>query len=134
MSLRPSSELVLPPEPVGRRSVRALAAAQAAAVATGFLWYGLSIATGLIFHFMPGAPFLAATFVFRQSAGNRRATWPETAVILTGGLLVVAAGLVAIAAGGRALDAPQAVAAIIAAGAVIALLWLRRAGQPVAGT
>jgi hypothetical protein len=104
--------------------------AQAAAIATGLLWYALSIATGLIFHFMPGAPFLAATFVFRQLLGNRPATWLEVVVILTGGLLVVTAGLLAIQAGGGALDAPELVAAVIAAGAVAAVFWLRRGRSP----
>ena len=127
MMFRSSIELDSLAERVTRRSIHALAVAQAAAVAIGLLWYVLSVATGLIFHFMPAAPFLAATFAFRRSTGNRQAGWTEAVAIVVGGLLLVAAGLVAIGAGGGTFDVSVFVAAVIAAGAAIALIWLRRA-------
>ena len=37
----------------------------AAALGAGALWFALSVATGLIFHFMPAAPTLVAVWVLR---------------------------------------------------------------------
>ena len=45
----------------------------AAALGAGALWFALSVATGLIFHFMPAAPILAAVWV-------RRAYGPDAPV------------------------------------------------------
>jgi hypothetical protein len=104
------------------------AMAFAAAVAAGLLWYALSIATGLIFHFMPGAPFLAAAAAFRWATGSRRATWAEVAGLLAGSSLVTAAGLLAVPAGGGTLDDVAPVAAVVLGGFILALAWLRRPG------
>ena len=105
-----------------------LGPALGAAALVGLLWFGLSIATGLIYHFMPGAPFLAAAAVFRWATHSRRANRTEVAVILAGSCIVVAAGLRAVPAVGGSLDPPALVAAVTIGGFVLALAWLRRPG------
>lgn len=110
--------------------VRDLALALGGAVSVGLLWFFLSIATGLIFHFMPGATFLAASGVVRWTALGRRSTWAEAAVVIAGGAVVTAAGLIAVRAAGGALDKPAEVAAVIIVGAAIALAWLRPVRRP----
>lgn len=48
-----------------RRRPPAWAVVTSATIGAGILWMVLSIATGLIFHFMPGAPILTAVWVQR---------------------------------------------------------------------
>ena len=107
----------------------ALGLALGAGALVGLLWFSLSIATGLIYHFMPGAPFLAAAAIFRWATHSRRANRTEIAEILTGSLIVVAAGLLAVPAAGGSLDPPALVAAVSFGGFVLALTWLRRPGD-----
>ncbi|MCJ7709299.1 MAG: hypothetical protein MUQ32_00555, partial [Chloroflexi bacterium] len=54
-----------------RPEVAALLVAVSGAAAAVGLWIVLASITGLIYHFMPGAPFLAAAWSFRQVAGSR---------------------------------------------------------------
>ena len=112
--------------------VRDLALALGGAVCAGLLWFVLSIATGLIFHFMPGATFLAASGVLRWTARDRRATPVDAAVVIAGGAIVTAAGLVAVRAAGGSLDKPAEIAVVIVVGAAIALAWLRPVRRPAA--
>lgn len=55
--------------PAVSRGHRPLSAAvvATATIGTGALWLILSMATGLIFHFMPGAPMIAAVWVRRAA-------------------------------------------------------------------
>jgi hypothetical protein len=105
---------------------RALVLAVGAAAALVALWYALSIWTGLVFHFMPGAAFVAATWVFRSQTPRRPATWVEVVVVVGTAGLLTAVGLVAVHAAGGALDRPAEIAAILIAGVAIAITWLRR--------
>ena len=107
------------------RAAVAVGLAGAAMVAAAALWYGLSIATGLIFHFMPGAPALAGAWVFRTAA-RRPASWPEAALLAAGAALASLFGSIAIPSGGGSLDAPLLVAAAFVGGLAIAALVLRR--------
>ena len=132
MTIRPRTEAeieaairVAPAHPV-----RDLALALGGAVSVGLLWFVLSIATGLIFHFMPGATFLAASGVVRWTAHGRRATPVEAAVVIAGGAIVTAAGLVAVRTAGGSLDKPAEIAIVIVVGAAIALAWLRPVRGP----
>lgn len=141
MTNRPSSGDQPAPEGTRARPVDsglaslspALGLALGAAALVGLLWFGLSIATGLIYHFMPGAPFLAAAAVFRWATHSRRANRTEITEILTGSLIVVAAGLLAVPAAGGSLDPPALVAAVSIGGFVLALTWLRRPGSASVG-
>lgn len=105
---------------------QALVIAVGAAVALVALWYVLSVSTGLVFHFMPGATFVAATWVFRGQTHRRPATWGETAVVVAGTGLLTALALVAVHAAGGGLDRPAEIAAVVVAGAGIGMIWLRR--------
>ncbi len=49
----------------------------AAALGAGALWFALSVATGLIFHFMPAAPILAAVWVRRAYGPDAPVPWPS---------------------------------------------------------
>lgn len=103
-----------------------LAAVGAAGIAG--LWVVLAAATGLIFHLLPGATMLAAAWIFRHLGSSRRASWPEVIGIVGSGLLATGAGIGAVTAIGRPLDPAPLTAAVAAAGALIALVWLRRDG------
>ena len=107
---------------------RPLALAVGAAVPVGVLWLALSLATGLIYHFMPGAMFLASTWAFRWATRGGRASWAEAVAVTIGAGAVTAVGLVAVPAAGGALDDPREIAAVILVGAGLALVWLRRPG------
>ncbi len=48
-----------------------------AALGAGALWFALSVATGLIFHFMPAAPILAAVWVRRAYGPDAPVPWPS---------------------------------------------------------
>lgn len=94
-------------------------------------WILLAAATSLIFHFLPGATFLAAAYAFRWRTGARRAGRREIGTILAVGGAGTAIGLGAVAGIGRELDGEALTALVVVAGAAIATIWLRRG--PVRG-
>jgi len=109
------------PRPVG-------AAVVAAVLGVGLLWLVLSVVTGLIFHFMPGAPIVAAVWVRRSYGPDRPLAWNSLGVHVVGGVMVsLATGATLLAAGGSLDDGGQ-VAAVLLAGTVIAI-WLGRRGS-----
>lgn len=97
-------------------------------VAVG-LWIALASITGLIYHFMPGGPFLVAAWIFRQVEGGRRAGWAECAAIATVGAAASAVGILAVSSIGRELDAVPLTGLAAVAGAAISVAWLRRASS-----
>jgi len=118
--------------PRSRPATAALLLAVAGAGATVALWIILASITGLIYHFLPGAPFLVAAWVFRQVEHGRRATWSEIAVIVTVGAVASILGSLAVASIGRELDAPAATGLVALAGAAMSAAWLRRGPSAVA--
>lgn len=109
-----------------RAATANLLLAVAGAGATVVLWVILASITGLIYHFLPGAPFLVAAWVFRQVEGGRRAAWPAIVVIVAVGAAASVLGSLAVASIGRELDAPVATALVALAGAAMSVAWLRR--------
>ncbi len=113
-------------------SVSPLLAGWAASLIGGAAWYGLSIATGLIFHFLPAGVILAGAWAFRQAAGvrtgpaGRRGSLVEAVAVTTGALVVVLGTIASIGAGHRALDAPWVTALVTAVGITVATWWVRR--------
>jgi len=107
-------------------SVGPLTLAICGVAATVGLWILLASITGLIFHLLPGATFLAATWIFRQVEPERRAGWPDVAVIVVAGAVGTALGAAAIEGIGRELDAMPITWLVAAGGALIAMAWLRR--------
>lgn len=103
----------------------------AAVLATVAVWLALTTATGLIFHFLPGATFLAAAYVFRFLEHGRRASPLEIAVLISGGAIGSAIGLLAVRLLERPLDDGWATALVVIAGAALAVLWLHRAAVAV---
>lgn len=99
----------------------------AAVLGVGVLWFALSVVTGLIFHFMPGAPILAAVWVRRSYGPDRALAWRFLGAHVAGGLLVVVIIGAALAAVGASLGTAWEVAAVIVAGTGIAI-WLGRRG------
>ena len=118
--------------PRSRPATAALLLAVAGAGATVALWIILASITGLIYHFLPGAPFLVGAWVFRQAEHGRRATWLEIAVIVTVGTVASILGSLAVASIGRELDAPAATGLVALAGAAMSAAWLRRGPSAVA--
>lgn len=121
--------------PAAHRSPPATAAlllAAAGAGATMGLWIALASITGLIYHFLPGAPFLAAAWIFRQVEGGRRAAWPELAVMVAASASAAAIGVLVVASIGRELDPPAITGLVALAGAAISVVWLRRGPSAVA--
>jgi len=114
-----------------RGAIAALLLAVAGAGATVVLWVILASITGLIFHFLPGAPFLVAAWVFRQVEAGRRASWREVAVIVAAGATASLLGSLVVASIGRELDAPVATALVALAGAAVSVAWLRRGAPDV---
>jgi hypothetical protein len=106
--------------------VEAFALAMVVAASAGLTWYGLASLTGLIYHFMPGAPFLAAAGALRWRAGPRPLAWARIAILLGGAGLATLATLLALQAAAKPLDAPAITATVAAGGAVGAGAWLRR--------
>jgi hypothetical protein len=105
-----------------------VAVVAAAVVGVGLLWFILSVVTGLIFHFMPGAPIVAAVWVRRSYGPDRPLAWNSLGVHVVGGVMVsLATGATLLAAGGSLDDGGQ-VAAVLLAGTVIAI-WLGRRGS-----
>lgn len=117
-----------PADPPGTaaRSAKPLVFAWAAVLAMVAVWLALATQTGLIFHFLPGATFLAAAFVFRSLEHGRRASLLEIVVLLFGGAVGSAIGLLAVRALGRPLDDDWATTLVVIAGAALAILWLCR--------
>jgi hypothetical protein len=95
------------------------------ASAAGLLWFVLATATGLIFHFLPGASFLAGAWAYRWRPGTGPAPWSHVAAILVAGLVVTAVILGALGATGQPLDDARMTVAVAAAGALLASGWLR---------
>ena len=108
-----------------------LLAVAGAGAAVG-LWIVLASITGLIFHFLPGAPFLAAAWVFGQVERGRRAAWPELAVMVAASASAAAIGVLVVASIGRELDPPAITGLVALAGAAIGVVWLRRGPSVVA--
>lgn len=104
----------------------ALALALLASIGTGAAWFGLATATGLIFHFLPGATFLAAGWTFRRRSGGAATSWTLLGMILVGATIASAVTLAGLIATGQPLDEPLLTAAVVVAGAAIAVAWLRR--------
>jgi|GEM_PF-2560355 len=101
----------------------------AAALGAGALWFALSIATGLIFHFMPAAPILAAVWVLRAYGPDAPVPWPSLWAHIAGGLVVTVIAGAAIVGVGASLDSEWQVGAVLVIGIGLAI-WLgrRRAG------
>ena len=118
--------------PRSRPAIAGLLLALAAAGATIALWVILASITGLIYHFLPGAPFLVAAWVFRQVKHGRHAAWSEISVIVTVGAAASVLGSLAVASIGRELDAPAATGLVALAGAAMSAAWLRRGPSAVA--
>lgn len=112
--------------PRDRASTTSLLLAGAGAGATVVVWIILASITGLIFHFLPGAPLLVAAWAFRQVEGGRRAEWREIAVLVAAGAAASVLGSLTVASIGRELDAPVATALVALAGAAMSVVWLRR--------
>lgn len=102
------------------------AAALVAVAATVGLWLVLSASTRLIFHFLPGASFVTGAYIFRLVAGGPRAGPLETAALLLASVVGTSAGILAVPALGGELDAPPVTLLVVAAGAAIGIIWLRR--------
>lgn len=101
----------------------------AAALGAGALWFALSVATGLIFHFMPAAPILAAVWVRRMYGPDTPVPWPSLWAHIAGGLVVGVVAGAAIVSVGASLDSEWLVGAVLVVGIGLAI-WLgrRRAG------
>ena len=108
------------PRPVG-------AVVTATVLGIGVLWFVLSVVTGLIFHFMPGAPIVAAVWVRRSYGPDRALEWRSLWVHVAGGLLGAVITVAALAAVGSSMDAIWQVAAVLIVGTGIAI-WLGRRG------
>lgn len=121
-----------PAAPRSRPATAALLLAAAGTGATVGLWIALASITGLIYHFLPGAPFLVAAWIFRQVEGGRRAAWPELAVMVAASASAAAIGVLVVASIGRELDAPAATGLVAVAGAAMSVIWLRRGPSAVA--
>ena len=103
--------------------------ALAGAAAAAFIWYGLALATGLIFHFMPAGPTLVAAWVARSSTDGPPSRRRVAAVLIVGSLTALLTSLV-LAGQGRPLDEPWLTALAIAAGVGIGAWLLRPGARP----
>lgn len=113
-----------------QHATRSLLLASAAVAATVALWLMLAATTGLIFHFLPGATFLAATYVFRLLEGGRRVALPEQAALVAVGAFGTAIGLMGVTSSGHELDGPLLTSLVVISGAALATIWSRRASVP----
>lgn len=123
MKVRPATPMGSPDR---RPAIWSVALAGAAVAATVGGWLVLAAMTGLIYHFLPGATFLAASSVFRTVERGRRASIVELVAILVASGLGTATGLLVVPALGRELDSPMGTALVVVAGALVATVWLRR--------
>ena len=99
----------------------------AAALGAGALWFALSVATGLIFHFMPTAPVLVAVWIRRALGPNAPVPWPSLWAHIAGGLVVAVVAGAAIASVGASLDSEWLVGAVLVIGTGLSV-WLGRRG------
>jgi len=99
----------------------------AAALGAGALWFALSVATGLIFHFMPAAPILVAVWIRRALGPNTPVPWPSLWAHIAGGLVVAVVAGAAIASVGASLDSEWLVGAVLVIGTGLSV-WLGRRG------
>ena len=99
----------------------------AAALGAGALWFALSVATGLIFHFMPAAPILVAVWIRRVLGPNTPVPWPSLWAHIAGGLVVAVVAGAAIASVGASLDSEWLVGAVLVIGTGLSV-WLGRRG------
>ena len=96
-----------------------------AALGAGALWFVLSVATGLIFHFMPAAPILAAVWTRRVYGPAAPIPWPSLWALVAGGLVVAVVAGAAIASVGASLDSEWLVGAVLVVGIGLAI-WVGR--------
>ncbi|CAN5488715.1 hypothetical protein BH20CHL7_BH20CHL7_09840 [soil metagenome] len=108
-----------------RRPWAAAAVTSAAVLGAGALWFVLSVATGLIFHFMPAAPILAAVWTRRAYGPGAPIPWPSLWAHVAGGLVVAAVAGAAIVRVGAPLDGALLVGAVLVVGTGLAI-WLGR--------
>ncbi len=99
----------------------------AAALGAGALWFALSVATGLIFHFMPAAPILVAVWIRRALGPDTPVPWPSLWAHIAGGLVVAVVAGAAIASVGASLDSEWLVGAVLVIGTGLSV-WLGRRG------
>ncbi|MEO8463319.1 MAG: hypothetical protein ABI555_08910 [Chloroflexota bacterium] len=104
----------------------ALAGAFLAAIVIGVAWIGLSLATGLLYHLMPGATFGAGAWVFHE-AGKRAATRMQAGLVLGFAGLVTAGAAMIIEQAGGVVGPPLETVIVIAAGLAFAVWRLSRA-------
>ena len=104
-----------------------VAVVTAAALGVGALWFALSVVTGLIFHFMPAAPILAAVWVRRAYGPDAPVPWPSLWAHIAGGLVVALVAGAAIASVGASLDSEWLVGAVLVIGTGLSI-WLGRRG------
>ncbi len=97
--------------------------ALAGAGAVALLWYALASVTGLIFHFMPAGPSLAAAWILRWADEPPRRR-PRIAALASGAAIALAT-TVLLAQEGRPLDDPALTGLALAAGVAIGA-WLLR--------
>jgi len=98
-----------------------------AALGAGALWFALSLATGLVFHFMPAAPILVAVWIRRALGPNTPVGWPSLWAHIAGGLVVAVVAGAAIASVGALLDSEWLVGAVLVIGTGLSV-WLGRRG------
>ncbi len=108
-----------------RRRPLAWAMVTSATIGAGILWLVLSIATGLIFHFMPAAPMVVAIWVRRSYGPDRPLDSPSLAAHIAGGIGVTAATAGVIATAGGSLDDLWLMIVVTIFGTAIAI-WLGR--------
>ncbi len=101
-----------------------VATALAGAGAVALLWYALASVTGLIFHFMPAGPTLAAAWILRWVADEPPRRRPRIAALASGAAIALAM-TVLLAQEGRPLDDPALTGLALAAGVAIGA-WLLR--------
>ncbi|MEK6720965.1 MAG: hypothetical protein AABZ33_09900 [Chloroflexota bacterium] len=119
----------LEPAALSRHRPRAVAVVtSAAALGAGALWFTMSVATGLIFHFMPAAPIVAAVWVHRAYGPDAPIPWPSLWAHIAGGLVVAAIAGAAIARVGASLDGELLVGAVLVVGTGLAIWVGRRRG------
>lgn len=108
---------------LSRATPLVLAAATSGLV--GVAWFGLSLATGLLYHLMPGATFLAAAWAFRTQA-RRPARRLEALVMLSIAAAVTATGLILIPEAGGVVGDTLENVVVIGGGFVLATRWMLR--------
>ena len=94
------------PLPATSSPEAALVAGWLTASAVGAAWLALASATGLIYHFAPGAPFAAAAFAYRWRSGGGRVPGGRVAALLLGAAAATAAALLALHAAARSTRRP----------------------------